>query len=189
MHNSAVLMFIWNLGWRQPRNYCSNARKVKVVQYAIMIWMRRSRAKPKYGLTWKDDYLLFCIYVRAGTMQRFASTLGGIEVGRMSNTFHEWTHVLDDALQEMCPRPTCSQMLQAYPSRFIETDGHARCYLLLEAFEVFTQSLYSYNVASSTHSDYKKHCIVKFWVLLIQLDAHGKIPCQRETQVGPVKRW
>ena len=80
----------------------------------------------------------------------------------MSDIFHEWAQILDDALQEWFPRPTRSQMLQAYPSRFIEADGHARCSLLLDAFEIFTQASSNYNVSSSLHSDYKKHCTVKF---------------------------
>ena len=45
----------------------------------------------------------------------FAAALGGIEPERMSDIFHEWTQVLDVALQRMFQRPTCSQMLQAYP--------------------------------------------------------------------------
>jgi hypothetical protein len=52
-------------------------------------------------------------------------------------------------------------MLRAYPTRFIEADGHARCWLLLDAFEIFVQSSANYNVSSSTHSDYKKHCTLK----------------------------
>ena len=53
-------------------------------------------------------------------------------------------------------------MLKAYPIRFIEVDGHARCWALLDACEYFLQQSSNGNVASSTHSDYKKHCTVKF---------------------------
>ena len=80
----------------------------------------------------------------------------------MSNIFHEWAQVLDDALCEMFPRPTREQMLRAYPDRLIEADGHARCYMLLDAFEIFAQSSSNPNVGSSEHSDYKKHTTVKF---------------------------
>ncbi|KAL7537895.1 hypothetical protein ACHAXR_008145 [Thalassiosira sp. AJA248-18] len=80
----------------------------------------------------------------------------------MSDIFHEWSQVLDDALREMFPRPTRSQLLRAFPKRFIEADGHARCNLLLDAFEIFTQASSNPNVSSSTHSDYKKHNTVKF---------------------------
>jgi hypothetical protein len=34
--------------------------------------------------------------------------------------------------------------------------------MLLDAFEVFAQEAHNPNVSSSTHSDYKKHCTVKF---------------------------
>ena len=54
-----------------------------------------------------------------------------------------------------------SQILKAYPTRFIETDGHAQCSLLLYAFKVFTQASSSPNVSSTLHSDYKKHCTAK----------------------------
>lgn len=50
----------------------------------------------------------------------------------------------------------------AYPQRFLEANGHARCTMLLDASEIFTQQSSNVNVASSTHSDYKKHCTAKF---------------------------
>ena len=75
----------------------------------------------------------------------------------MSNILCEWAHILDDSLQRWFPIPTCSQMLRAYPDRFIE----AGCFLLLDAFELFCQQSSNPNVASSTHSDYKKHCTIK----------------------------
>ena len=126
-------------------------------------YLKRSKAARSTGCrNWKDDYLAFCIYVRAGTTQEFAQSICGISGGRMSDIFHEWSRVLADALTEMFPRPTRSQLLRAYPTRFLEADGHARCSLLLDAFEVFTQSSSNPNVASSTYSDYKKHNTVKF---------------------------
>ena len=39
--------------------------------------------------TWKDDYLLFYIYVRSGTAQKFADTLDDISKGRILDVFHE----------------------------------------------------------------------------------------------------
>ena len=116
----------------------------------------------KSDMTWKDDYLMWSIYTRGGVSQEFAAGLFGVSSGRMSDVFHEWSNVMDAALKEMFPMPTRSQMLRAFPSRFIEADGHARNYLLLDAFEVFTQQSSNVNVASSTHSDYKGHCTVKF---------------------------
>ena len=53
-------------------------------------------------------------------------------------------------------------MLRAYPIRFIEADGHARNFLLVDGVENFSQQSSNVNVASSTHSDYKKHYTVKF---------------------------
>lgn len=125
--------------------------------------LARSRAtRRRTGMTWKDDYLAFCIYVRGGTTQELVACLMGISTGHMCDVFHEWATVLDDALCRWFPRPTRIQMLRAYPRRFLEADGHARCYLLLDAFEIFTQTSSNPGVASSTHSDYKKHCTVKF---------------------------
>ena len=69
-------------------------------------WRKAKQDSMATTLTWKDDYLAFFIYVRAGTAQQFAATLVGILEGRMSDIFHEWTQILDDALCEMFPRPT-----------------------------------------------------------------------------------
>jgi hypothetical protein len=123
-------------------------------------FLKKRRAKKgsiENVMTWKDDYLAFCLYIRAGMTQKAIAGLCGISEGRMSDIVHEWAQVMDDALQEMFPRPTRSQMLRAYPSRFIEVDGHARCFLLLDAFEIFIQQATNPNVSSSTHSDYKQH--------------------------------
>ena len=40
--------------------------------------LRLSKAAWINGLTWRDDYLAFCIYIRAGTTQKFAASLCGI---------------------------------------------------------------------------------------------------------------
>lgn len=123
-------------------------------------YLKRRRAKKdsiENAMTWKDDYLAFNLYIRCGMTQKMVAGLCGISEGRMSDIFHEWAQVMDDALQEMFPRPTRSQMLRVYPSRFIEADGHARCFLLLDAFELFVQQATNPNVSSSTHSDYKLH--------------------------------
>ena len=116
-------------------------------------YLRKRSSAMKSGISWKDDYLAFCIYVRAGTTQSFAASLVGISEGRMSDIFHEWAQILDSALCEMFPQPSRKQMLQAYPAHFIEKDGHARAYLLLDGFEIFTQQSSNVNVSSSTHSD------------------------------------
>ena len=58
--------------------------------------------------------------------------------------------------------PTRNQVLRAYPDRFIEADGHAMCFLLLDAVEIFAQKSSNPNVASTTYSDYKKNPTVKF---------------------------
>jgi hypothetical protein len=128
-------------------------------------YLKRRIAARKEGamtMTWKDDFLAWSIYVRAGTTMDFAAAVVGVSNGRMSDIFHEWNNLLDSSLQQMFPAPTRNQMLRAYPRRFIEADGHARCFLLLDATEVFAQKSSNNNVASSTHSDYKKHCTVKF---------------------------
>lgn len=125
-------------------------------------WLKKSKAAREGGRTWKDDYLAFCLYVRAGCTEEFVSSLCGISVGRMSDIIHGYAQVLDDGLVELFPRPTRSQILRAYPVRFLEADGHAKCTLLLDAFEVFCQDSSNPNVSSSTHSDYKKHCTIKF---------------------------
>ena len=122
---------------------------------------RRNAARKDGGMTWKDDFLAWSIYVRAGTTMDFAAAVVGVSIGRLSDIFHEWNNLLDSSLQEAFPDPTRSQMLRAYPRRFIEADGHARCFLLLDATEVFAQKSSNNNVASSTHSDYKMHCTIK----------------------------
>lgn len=37
------------------------------------------------------------------------------------------------------------------------------CYAKFNAFEIFSQSSSNVSVASPTHSDYKKHCTIKFF--------------------------
>jgi len=123
-------------------------------------WLRHSKAA-RGDRTFRDDYLAFCIYVHAGTTEEFAAALCGISVSRMSNILHGWAQVLDDSLCEWFPRPTRSQLLRAFPQRFLEADGDARCLLLLDAFECFSESSSNPNVSSSTHSDYKSHNTVK----------------------------
>jgi hypothetical protein len=130
-------------------------------EYAAYL-VRRNRARKEGAMTWKDDYLAYCIYVRAGTTQEFAAALVGISVGRMSDIFHEWNNVLDGSLKELFPRPTRSQMLKAFPCRTYEVDGHARNFLNLDATEIFVQKSSNNNVASSTYSDYKGHETAKF---------------------------
>lgn len=126
-------------------------------------FLRRSKAgRQSSGRTWKDDYLAFCLYVRAGLTEAAAGTLCGVGSSRMSLIIYEWAQVLDDSLRELFPCPTRSQILHAYPTRFLEADGHARCYMLLDAFEIFAQSSSNPNVSSSEHSDYKNHTTVKF---------------------------
>ena len=133
-------------------------------------YLKRSKAakmsspntkKHNYLRTYKDDYLAFCIYVRAGPTQEFAAALCGIGGSHMSDIFYAWANVLDEGLREIFPRPTRSQMLQAYPLRFIEADNSARTFMLLDAFEVFAQSSSNPHVRNATHSDYKKHSTVK----------------------------
>jgi hypothetical protein len=78
---------------------------------------------------------------------------------------------MDAALCNMFPRLTHSQMLRAYPTRLIEANGNARCFLLLDAFEIFAQQSSNLKVASTTYSDYKGHCTIKC------LDAVDTIRC------------
>ena len=146
----------------KERSGCNDPPSLNHDSDEYMAYLRKRRAAMKGSMTWKDDYFAFCLYVRAGTTQSFAASIVGISVGRMSDVFHEWAQVLDTALCQMFPRPSRRQMLRAFPAHFIEKDGHVRAFLLLDGFEIFTQQSSNVNVASSTHSDYKKHCTVKF---------------------------
>jgi hypothetical protein len=139
-------------------------------------WLRRSKAARKpTGRNWKDDYLAYSIYLRSGATQEFVACLCGISSSRMSEILHEWTQVLDKSLQRWFPTPTWSQVLRAYPQRFFEADNHAMCYMLLDAVEIFAQQSSNPNVASTTHSDYKKHCTVKF---LAACGLIGEVPAE-----------
>ena len=114
------------------------------------------------GVTYQDEYFAWSVALRSGMTQDAIRGLFGFSSGKMSDVVHSWTQVMDDALQELFPQPSRSQMLQAYPDRFVEADGHCRTGLLLDAFEVFVQQSSLPGVGSSTHSDYKKHCTAKF---------------------------
>lgn len=139
-------------------------------------WLRRSKAARKpTGRNWKDDYLAYSIYLRSGATQEFVACLCGISSSRMSEILHEWTQVLDKSLQRWFPTPTRSQVLRAYPQRFFEADNHAMCYMLLDAVEIFVQQSSNPNVSSTTHSDYKKHCTVKF---LAACGLIGEVPAE-----------
>jgi hypothetical protein len=128
-------------------------------------WLqRRNRARKEDALTYKDEYLAYCLYVRAGCTMEFIESLMRISDGTMSDIFHAWSNVLDALLCAMHPRPTRSQMYQAYPQRIIEADGHARCFGCCDGTEIFCQQSANNNVASATHSDYKGHNTIKFLV-------------------------
>ena len=64
---------------------------------------------------------------------------------------------MDDALCEMFPRPSHKQMLCSFPKCFLEADGDARAFLLLDVTENFCQSSLNYNVSLATYSNYKGH--------------------------------
>ena len=139
----------------QPPSYDPNSM-------AYQAYVAHSRASRLSFFTYKDEYFAWSVAMRSGMTQSAVRGLFGISSGKMSDIVHGWTQVIDDALQEMFPRPTRSQMLQAYPDRFYEADGHCRTGLLLDAFELFVQQASLPGVGSSTHSDYKKHCTAKF---------------------------
>jgi len=92
-------------------------------------WLKKrtkARARLKNVINWKDKYLVFCLYVRSRVTQKFCASVFGIGMGNVSDVFYLWAHIMDSAMCEIFPRPTCSQMLRAYPSCFIEADGDAR---------------------------------------------------------------
>jgi len=68
---------------------------------------------------------------------------------------------MDAALCKIFPRPSRSQILRAYPKQLIKANGHARCFLLFDAFEIFAQQSSNPNIASITYSNYKGHCTIK----------------------------
>jgi hypothetical protein len=41
----------------------------------------------KDGLTWKDEYLVYCLYVQAGMTQEFCSSIFDIADGSVSEIF------------------------------------------------------------------------------------------------------
>jgi hypothetical protein len=127
-------------------------------------WLqRRQRARKEDALTYKDEYLAYCLYIRAGCTMEFIASLMAISNGTVSDIFHSWSNVLD-VLCAMFQRPTRSQMYSAYPQRIIEADGHARCFGCCDGTEIFCQQSANNNVASATHSDYKGHNTIKFLV-------------------------
>ena len=120
---------------------------------------RRSRT----SITWKDEHLTFCICARAGTSQDFAETLMGMAPTLISNIYNAWGNMLCVSLVKIFPRPTHNQTLSDYPSRFCESNSDAKVEVLLDTFEVLTQSSENKNVAVNNHSDYKKHCTEKLF--------------------------
>ena len=62
-------------------------------------------------LTWKDEYFVFCFYVRAGVTQEFCALIFSIADGSVSDIFYAWMYLIDAALCEMFPCLSRSQML------------------------------------------------------------------------------
>ncbi len=183
----------WEGSFREGDGLCENLRSPKDVDWderagrkeppsmdidssEYKDFLRRSKAARKTtSRNWKDDYFAYSIYLRSGATQEFVACLCGISSSRMSEILYEWTQVLDKSLQRWFPTPTRSQVLRAYPQRFFEADNHAMCYMLLDAVEIFAQQSSNPNVASTTHSDYKKHCTVKF---LAACGLIGEVPAE-----------
>lgn len=67
---------------------------------------------------------------------------------------------------------------QSYPSRFVEADGHARCFMLLDVFELLSNKLliqmYLHQLIQITN------CIIlqSIWAVPILLAVLGKIQFQ-----------
>jgi hypothetical protein len=112
-------------------------------------------------LNWKTEYLVFSVYCRVGMTQRQIAGLFGVSDTLVSDIIYQWANFLNDGLSTMFPTPTRSQLLHAYPQRYIRAFGDARGFLNLDASEVNTQDSHDIDVHSTLLSNYKKHVTVK----------------------------
>lgn len=90
-----------------------------------------------------------------------AALFGLKSPGTVSDIIYAWANVLNDALSIMFLTPTRSQLLGAYPYRFIRAFGDARSFMLLDATEVQAQIVHMTSAHTAMYSDYKNHDTVK----------------------------
>jgi hypothetical protein len=112
-------------------------------------------------LDWRTEYFLFSMYCRVDITQRQLAPLFGVKTSTVSDVIYAWANALEQSLSHMFPTPTRSQLLSAYPIRFIKKWGDARISLLLDATELWTQTAGNTNVGALLYSSYKGHDTMK----------------------------
>jgi len=116
-----------------------------------------SPARPEQRtVSWRTEYFVFCCYCHVSLTQSQVAGLFGIKSPSIvSDIVYAWANILNDALKTMFPTPTRSQLLRAYPLRFIRAFGDARAFLLLDATELRAQDADQNLAHGVLHSDYK----------------------------------
>jgi hypothetical protein len=95
------------------------------------------------------------------TQEVIAPLFGFKSASVVGDIVHAWAVALNAVLSMWFPTPSRSQLLQAYPERFIRAFGHARTFMLLDATEVTTQIPCMKTAHAITCSDYKSRDTMK----------------------------
>ena len=105
------------------------------------------------GRDWKDEWLIFCLYLHAGwTMGQIAAILQIGAQSTISSIVRQWALFLNEALGRAMPNPSKAEILRRYPTRFVEEFGHARMTMLLDATDIEMEVSSSGSAQSATYS-------------------------------------
>ena len=115
-------------------------------------------------LSHKDEMLLTLMRIRLGLLNEDLADRFGISPTICSNTFTTWIKVLGkifgDALVVWLPR----ELIRDNLSEIFAKTGHAKCRVIIDCSEVFTERPKSLLNQASTWSDYKHHNTIKFLI-------------------------
>ena len=81
-------------------------------------------------IVYHDQWLIYCLFVRAGFSMIMLRLITDIAVSYISDIISTWAVFLDQSFAKLFTNPTRSQLLKCYPETFIRKFGHARVVML-----------------------------------------------------------
>jgi hypothetical protein len=119
---------------------------------------------PPRKLHWKTEYLIYCFYVKCNISQKRCAALFGVGCTLVHDIVYSWANLLCDALEQIFPVPTRSQLLRAYPKSVLKKFGHTQIFMLLDATKGYAQVSSMKTVNAILYSAYKHHSTMKWLV-------------------------
>ena len=121
--------------------------------------------KSRRKVSYRTEWLVYCIYTHSGWTQRQIAALFGIGPTLVSDIVYAWANLLDQVLLRFFPAPTRSQMLRAYPVSVLRKfSSIAIIYMLLDATEIRADVASMKNMNSALFSAYKHSSTAKWLV-------------------------